>query len=140
LQGQPVEYAALSLPSWEDARARCAEAIESIWRRLAFHAWVDTALGDRIVARTVVTYQGDTYSTWADGSPARLVERHSNAVLKAIEERHQLLRLITVAMRVLSIILAASANPALSVPALLSAWHLAGALRDAMDVLISPRT
>jgi hypothetical protein len=99
---------------------------------------VETALDSRIVARTVVTYHGDTYSIWEEGSPAGLVDRHSATVLKAIEERHQLLRLIMVAMRVLSVILAASANPVLSVPALLNAWQLAGALRDAVELLTHP--
>jgi hypothetical protein len=109
------------------------DAIDALWRKTAHHAWVETEAGGRVAAQSVIAYSGDAHTVWIEPIQPGVETRHQAAVSDAIARRHRTLRLISVALRVLTTIAAVSSNPVLAIPALLNGAKLASELRQALE-------
>jgi hypothetical protein len=115
----------LGLPSLADLKAT-RQHFQEITRKLARFAahlaWVETQLGGRLLARTVVSYSGDTRTAWGSVTLPAEYALHSKSLKLALDSRITLLRTFTVAIQGASKLALLVATPGGALLALPAAW------------------
>ena len=126
-QPEPVSFGLPGLPALPrkellDAGLQVQQALTGMLQQVLYLAWVETKIGERILARTVVNWGGDSDSVW---NPALLpdeIRLHRRSLGLAVISRLALLRLImtvTQGAAKISILIAAPGANLLALPA---AW------------------
>ena len=129
-QPEPVSFGLPALPRKDllDAGAQVQQVLAGMLQQVLYLAWVETHIGERTLARTVVNWGGDSDSVW---NPALLPEEislHRRSLGLAVVSRLALLRLvmtITQGAAKISVLIAAPGANLLALPA---AWKFVNRL------------
>jgi hypothetical protein len=120
-QGKPVSYGLGELGSqaWEQARAQFETFAGQLQREVLNLAWVETAIGSQLVARTIVGWSGDNNTAWSEDTSPQQQEQHRRDLDLAIMTRLQRVRLfvkVTGGAARLSVLFASGAGTLLALP------------------------
>jgi len=129
-QPEPVSFGLPGLPSKDllEAGLQVQQALASMLQQVLYLAWVETHVGERTLARSVVNWGGDSDSVW---NPALLPEEislHRRSLGLAVVSRLALLRLVmtvTQGAAKISVLIAAPGANLLALPA---AWKFVNRL------------
>jgi hypothetical protein len=120
---------------WARAIETVQRAMDAIRRLLSGELWVETSIADRLVARTVVSLDGDATTAWAGPSTGDRVALHARSLEAALASRLTLMRtILTVAsgaamLATLPALLATPGGVLLAIPA---AWRFVSQVIDAL--------
>jgi len=123
-QPEAVSFGLPALPSKDllDAGLQVQKALDGMLQQVLYLAWVETRLGERTLARTVVNWGGDSDTVWSPLVPSDELSLHRRSLGLAVVSRLALLRLIltvTQGAAKISVLIAAPGANLLALPA---AW------------------
>lgn len=124
VQPEPVSFGLPALPRKEllDASVQVQQTLAGMLQQVLYLAWVETNLGKRTLARTVVSWGGDSDSVWSPLLLPDEITLHRRSLRLAVVSRLALLRLImtvTQGAAKISVLIAAPGANLLALPA---AW------------------
>ena len=111
-------------------------SLNQLLQQITNFAWVETNLSRRILARTAVSWTGDTNTIWLQAGSPEEFDLHLRALSLALASRKLLLRMLIISGKTaarLSVLIAAPGGAALALPL---AWKF---VRQTLDEIQSVR-
>jgi hypothetical protein len=94
-------------------------SMERLIRQVTHFAWVETEVGEVMIARSIVSWNGDANTAWGHGLGGGLYQRHRRSLAQALASRNLLLHaLVTTAQSAakLGVLLATPGGALLALP------------------------
>jgi len=107
----------------EAAFERFSADIDRLLRTVSHFAWVETAVGEKLIARTIVGWDGDADTAWEAESNALEYQDHQRSLSQALASRNIILHAILVTVQSAAKLAALLATPGGVLLALPLAWR-----------------
>lgn len=110
-------------PDWSAMASKAEAALEGIWRLVRYPSWVETRRGSVLLARTAVSWSGDTRSLTTPLLTPAVMRIHARSVSLAVRSRNAWARLLLTLMSGSARLASMAATPAGAAMALPMAWR-----------------
>jgi hypothetical protein len=106
----------------EEAVERFDSDMDRLLRQVTNFAWVETQVGDQLLARTIVQWDGDAGTAWRSGLAVKEYQDHQHSLTQALATRNILLHALIVTVQSAAKITALIVTPGGVLLALPLAW------------------
>ena len=124
---------------WRDLAVRTRSAVEAILRLVTHAAWVETRMRGVTVARTTMSWMGDTHTQLTPLVTPRTAQLHARAVALAVRSRDTWGRLIAITMQMSLRLAKVMARPDGLIAAMPLIWELVCIVLAEVDTRRDPR-
>lgn len=117
----PVSFG--NAPDWSAMVGEVEAALESMWRLVRYPTWVETRRGGVLLARSAMSWSGDTRSLATPLLTPSMVAIHARSVAQSVRSRNAWARLLLTLMSGSARLASMAATPAGAAMALPMAWR-----------------
>ena len=110
-------------PDWSAMANKAEAALEGIWRLVRYPTWVETRRGGVLLARSAMSWPGNTRSLASPRLTPAVVRIHARSVSLAVRSRNAWARLLLTLMSGSARLAAMASTPAGAAMALPMAWR-----------------
>lgn len=107
----------------EAAFERFSADIDRLLRKISHFAWVETEVGEKLIARTIVSWNGDANTAWEIGLRAPEHQGHQRSLSQALASRNIILHAVLVTVQSAAKLAALLATPGGVLLTLPLAWR-----------------
>jgi hypothetical protein len=103
----------------EEVYQRFDADLNRLLRLITHFAWVETVIGEFLIARTIVSWDGDAGTVWGGGLKVREYQNHVRSLEQALASRNIILHAVIVTVQSaakLAVLLATPGGAVLALP------------------------
>jgi hypothetical protein len=130
--------AARARDRWRDLAVRTRAAVEAILRLITHAAWVETRVRGVTMARTTMSWMGDTHTQLTRLATPRTAQLHARSVALAVRSRDAWGRLIAIVMQTSLRLARITATPGGLIAAMPLIWELVCSVLAELDARREP--